>query len=90
MTLRPKDPRDSPIDPALALPGNVIAFAVPDRTGWRWRVVNGYGQQIEESERSYGTIGLALEAGRQRLSQLRTTKQPSRDPDVVRIVRRGA
>jgi hypothetical protein len=89
MTLRPKDPRDLPTDPALALPGNVIAFAVPGRTGWRWRVVNGHGQQVEESERSYGTIESALEDGRQRLSQLRTTKQPSRDPDVVRIVRRG-
>lgn len=90
MTLRPKDPRDSPTDPALALPGNVIAFAVPARAGWRWRVVNGYGQQIEESERSYETIESALEDGRRRLTQLRTTKQPSRDPDVVRIVRRGA
>lgn len=86
---RPADPRDVPTDPALALPGNVIAFAVPGRTGWRWRVVNGQGQEVEESEGSYGTIGLALQDGRQRLSQLRTTKQPSRDPDVVRIVRRG-
>lgn len=88
--MRPKDPRDSPPDPALALPGNVIAFAVPGRAGWRWRVVNGLGEQMEESERSYGTIELALEDGRRRLSQLRTPKQPPRDPDVVRIVRRGA
>jgi hypothetical protein len=86
---RGKDPADAPTDPALALPGNVIAFAVPGRTGWRWRVVNGHGQQMEESERTYGTIGLALGDGRQRLSQLRTTKAP-RDPDVARIVRRGA
>jgi hypothetical protein len=73
----------------LALPGNVIAFAAPGHTGWRWRVVNGHGQQVEESEGTYKTIGLALEDGRQRLSQLRTTKQPARDPDVIRIVKRG-
>ena len=74
---RPKDPRDTPTDPALALPGNVIAFTVPGSVGWRWRVVNGHGQQLEESERSYGTIELALVDGRQRLSQLRATKRPS-------------
>jgi hypothetical protein len=74
---RPKDTRNVPTDPALALPGNVIAFAVPGTLGWRWRVVNGHGQQLEQSERSYGTIKLALVDGRQRLSQLRATKQPS-------------
>jgi hypothetical protein len=89
MTMRPKDPLALSTDPALALPGNVIAFAVPGRSGWRWRVVNGHGQQLEESEHNYGTIELALKDGRQRLYQLRTTKQPVRDPDVVRIVRRG-
>ena len=56
--MRPNVPRALSTDPALALPGNVIAFAVPGRTGWRWRVVNGHGQQLEESEHDYGTIEL--------------------------------
>jgi hypothetical protein len=89
MTMRRKDPLALPTDPALALPGNVIAFAVPDRTGWRWRVVNGHGEQLEESGDNYRTIELALKDGRDRLRQLRETKQPARDPDVARIIRRG-
>ena len=86
--MRPKDPRDPPKDPALALPGNVIAFAVPGSAGWRWRVVNGHGEQVEESERTYATIEVALEDGRRRLSELRTTTRPPRDPDIARILRR--
>ena len=87
MTMR-REALALPTDPALALPGNVIAFAVPDRTG----SVGGskcHGEQLEESGDNYRTIELALEDGSDRLRQLRETKHPARDPDVARIIRRG-
>jgi hypothetical protein len=44
-----------------------VAFAVPGKPGWQWRIVNDSGETIEESHSLFGTLALALDEGRQRL-----------------------
>jgi hypothetical protein len=44
-----------------------VAFSVPGKPGWRWRIVNYGGETIEESHSVFGTLALALDEGRGRL-----------------------
>jgi hypothetical protein len=45
----------------------VIAFAIPTRPGWRWRIVNYAGEMVEESSQFFSTIAAAVSAGGDRL-----------------------
>jgi len=48
----------------------VAAFSVPDRPGWRWRLVNYSGEMVEESRETFPTIGAAVADGKERLAQM--------------------
>jgi hypothetical protein len=48
----------------------VAAFSVPDRPGWRWRLVNYSGEMVEESRETFPTIGTAVAEGKERLAQM--------------------
>jgi hypothetical protein len=48
----------------------VTAFSVPDRPGWRWRLVNYSGEMVEESHQTFPTIGEAVADGKTRLAQM--------------------
>ena len=48
----------------------VAAFSVPDRPGWRWRLVNYSGEMVEESRDTFPSIGTAVADGKERLAKM--------------------
>ena len=44
-----------------------VAFSVPGKSGWRWRIVNDSGETLQESHSVFSTLALALDEGRERL-----------------------
>ena len=47
----------------------LIAVTLGARPGWRWRIVDGTGEPIEESRQTFRTLALALASGRRRLEK---------------------
>ena len=61
---------------------NVFAFSTPRTSDWRWRIVDGGGETLEESSTSFPTIAEAMAAGSVRL-QFRVDRDrppPARAP----------
>ncbi len=61
---------------------NVLAFSTPRTLDWRWRIVDGGGETLEESSTSFPTIAEAMAAGSVRL-QFRADRDrppPARAP----------
>jgi hypothetical protein len=61
---------------------NVFAFSTPRTSDWRWRIVDGGGETLEESSTSFPTIAAAMAAGSVRL-QFRVDRDrppPARAP----------
>ena len=58
----------------------VTAFAKPDDSRWRWRIVNYAGSVIEESSETFPTITSAVASGTERLVTLNVVdrSQPPR------------
>ena len=56
-------------DSNLAVPLHVVSIATSDST-WRWRIVDGVGNPVRESEETFPTTGLAIAAGRRHLGKL--------------------
>src|SRR5919108_564446 len=48
----------------------VTAFSSPRHPKWRWRITDINGVVIEESERTFDTIALAVAGGTERLAQV--------------------
>jgi hypothetical protein len=48
----------------------VAAFSIPERPGWRWRLVDYSGVMVEESRESFPTIGSAVADGKERLVRM--------------------
>jgi hypothetical protein len=46
---------------------NVFAFATPQSSDWRWRIIDLQGQTLEESSTRFPTIAEALTAGHERI-----------------------
>jgi hypothetical protein len=61
---------------------NVVAFSTPRAPDWRWRIVDGEGDTLEESSTSFSTIALAMAAGAERLQYRmdRDRPPPARAP----------
>jgi hypothetical protein len=45
----------------------VTAFSTPRYPQWRWRITDGDGAVIEESQRSFDTISAAVAVGTERM-----------------------
>jgi hypothetical protein len=56
---------------------NVVAVSTPRTADWRWRIVDGAGETIEESSMGFATIALAMAAGAERLQRHRDRDRPS-------------
>jgi hypothetical protein len=48
----------------------VIAFSTPRAPDWRWRIVNGDGEMVEESARTFASIANAVAEGAKRMRDL--------------------
>jgi hypothetical protein len=46
---------------------NVIAVSTPGQSDWRWRIVDHYGETVEESYTALPTIAAAVAEGKERL-----------------------
>ena len=51
---------------------NVAGVSVGKRPRWRWRIVNGLGEILQESTASFPTLLSALAAGRRTLAKMQT------------------
>ena len=58
---------------------NVLAVSNPGQPDWRWRIVDYYGETVEESHIAFPTIAAAVAEGRGRLRQ-----HADRDAPIVR------
>ena len=54
----------------------VIAVTTPSQSGWRWRIINGVGEAVQESKARYPTIADALAEGRRHLASTATASDP--------------
>jgi hypothetical protein len=54
----------------------VTAFSSPRHPKWRWRITDINGVVIEESERTFDTIALAVAGGTERLAQVNGDDRP--------------
>lgn len=48
----------------------VVAFSTPSRPDWRWRIVDYSGDMVEESYRTFPSIGTAVVDGTRRMHEL--------------------
>jgi hypothetical protein len=69
----------------------VAAFATPQDSGWRWRIVNYAGEVVEESADTFGTIAAAVAKGSAELLKLNVVdrSEPFRPWRRTPHVRRG-
>ena len=58
---------------------NVLAVSTPGQPDWRWRIVNYYGETVEESYTAFRTIAAAVSEGNERLRH-----HADRDVEIVR------
>ena len=62
----------------------VIAFATPPSSDWRWRIVNYGGEMLEESSTRFPSIASALAEGARRLQDLNARAVADRFPSPLR------
>jgi hypothetical protein len=55
---------------------HVSAFSSPRHPKWRWRITDINGAVIEESEKTFDTITLAVASGTERLVQVNGDDRP--------------
>ncbi len=55
---------------------NVFAFSTPRAAEWRWRIVDQWGDTLEESSEQFPTIAEALAAGTEQLQVRRDRDRP--------------
>jgi hypothetical protein len=58
----------------------VGAFSIPNRPGWRWRIINYAGETVEESRDMFATIALAVASGTKRVREMAPDRSVPRRP----------